>query len=101
MEKRILCLILTNKFLYIIQQQDINALVKIQEIIYVVFTNSICKLGTKQMCRYIQHLFIGMQFLNPITYCMTQMGFTHTRCTKNKHRIKGSLSRILGNSLTG
>ena len=100
MEECILRLIFSDQFLDIIQDQHIHTLIEIHEVVCRISPDSLRILYGKEMGRYIQHLLFRMDLLDAITDCVAQMGFSHTGCTVNKHRIIG-LSRCLSYFLTG
>ena len=79
MEECILSFIHTDQFLDIIQQQDIDILIKVQEVIRCIFTDRISKLYAEKMRRNIQYLLFRMKLTDTGTNCMTQVCFAYSR----------------------
>ena len=79
MEKRVLRLSLSGKFLHIVQDQYVYTLVEIDEIIRVVRTYGIRILDLEQMGRDVQDSFLRIQFFHPRADSIDEMGLTHSR----------------------
>ena len=65
MEEGVLCLCRCRPFLNIIDYQDVNRLIKIDEIIGCVLANGVSVLNLKQTCGNIQHAFLRIELLDP------------------------------------
>ena len=97
MEEGVLCLVHTDQFLDIIQDQYIDVLIEVQEIVGRILTNGIGKLDAEQVGRYIQHPFLRMQFADTRSDRIAQVGLAHTGGTPDEHGVIGGLTRISSN----
>ena len=71
MKKSILRLLLASKFMYIINYQYINHLIKMKKIVFIIIPNGLNKLCLKLICIYIEHSFVRkfLFYFNPNSLC--------------------------------
>src|SRR5664279_2731530 len=97
-KESILRFFLTGKFMYIIKNEYINHLVKMQKIVLIIVPDRFYKLSLEFIGIYIQNSFIGMFFFYKDTNSLSQMGFPETRISIYHEWIKSSSSRVISNS---
>ena len=79
MEKCFLCFFFSREFLDIIDDQNIDHLVEMKEVVPVVVSRSLRKLGLKFICIYIQNNFFRETLLNLNSDCLSKVSFPKTR----------------------
>ena len=100
MKEGVLRLLHTDKFLNIVNNQYINALIEVNEIVERILTHRVGVLHLKQMSRNIQHAFLGIELLHLQTDGIGQVSLSHTRCTIKEQGIEYRLSRLQRNTLS-
>ena len=78
MEESILCLFFSGKFMDIIKDKDINHLIEMEKIIFIIISYRLYKLRLKFICIYIENGFIRMFLFHKNTYCLSKMCFPQT-----------------------
>ncbi len=89
------------KFVYIIEDQHINHLVKVKKIIPVIVPNGFGKLGLKLIGVDVQNDFVGKAFFYLNTNGMCQVGFSKSGVSVNHQRVKGCTPWVLCYGITG
>ena len=100
MEEGVLCLLHTNKLLNIVNDEHINALIEIDKVVNRILAHRVSILHLKEVCRYIQHALLGVEFLDFQANSIRQVSLTHTRCTIEEQGVKHRLTRFHRNALS-
>ena len=99
-EECVLSCSLASKFLNVVKNENINALIEADKLINLVLLNGTGVLHLKDARCGIKNPSARTQFLDSNTYGLDKMSFTHASGTKDKHWIESLAVRILGNSFT-
>src|ERR1700748_3402909 len=99
-EERILRFFSPVEKLYIVNNQYIHQLVKVDEIVYGVITAMIDKLVDEFLGTDIQNHFIMVGTPHFIADCLRKMGFAKTHTAINHERIEGIGTWFFSNGLT-
>ena len=83
--------------LYIVDDQDVYRLVKMDKVVDCIVKYGVGILRLKQVGRYIQHAPLGLRFKNPQADGVDQMRLTYAAGTVKKKRIEGRFSGLFGN----
>ena len=99
-EEGVLSMILADKFLHVVHDEHIDALVEMHEVIEGVVLASIGKLHHEKMSAQIKDALLGMKLLGTQADGVHQVRLADTTWAINKEGIESHLLRMLGNRLT-
>src|SRR5574344_828952 len=84
-----------HKLRNIINNQNVNTLIKTKKIILGIIANRIRILYFKQICFNIKYTLIRIQLFSHYSNSINQVGFSHAGTSIQKQRIKNSFSRFI------
>ncbi len=101
MKESFLSFLFSGKFMHIIQNQNVNHLIKMEKIVPVIVSGCFRKLCLKFICIYIQHHLVGHVLFHFNTDCLRQMGFAQSRISVKHQRVESRSARIVRHGKAG
>ena len=92
-------LLLVDEILYIVDNEDIDALVEVDEFVDLAVAACYRELALKQAGVDIQHAGLRITLLDADAYSMYKVGLAHARGTEHEQRVESRACGIVGDSL--
>ena len=96
----LLCLLLADEILNIVNDESVDTLVEIKELVELGTLHGGSVLTLEQSCSQVKHTRTRIALLDADSYCLNQMCLSDTAGTEDKEGVENLELGIIGNRLT-